>query len=197
MVATAGSPSGMAAIASAMLVSIIEQPDSVYASLLPHLAKSVEDPETGALLAEAMGSVGDPRFISALMELLPRRQLREAARLALLEHGDDALEALDACLGDPDCPPNIRRHVPRTIHRFAPEKAAPILMAHLLEIDDGLIRYKIIRALLGLRSREPALPLDHALLNRGVEGTLAGALRVIDWRRQLEIAAASDPQLPA
>jgi hypothetical protein len=66
-------------------------------------------------------------------------------------------------------------------------------MGRLLEIGDGLVRFKILRALGGLRSREPGLDLDNATLRRGVERTLAGALRVVDWRAHLERAAKQDP----
>ena len=124
----------------------------------------IEDAEAGRLVAEAMGKVRDPGFISALISMLPRRQLREAARRALLEYGEAALESLDAHLADANCPQNIRRHIPRTIHRFDPERAGPILMNQLLAVDDGLVRFKILRALDGLRSREPSLPLDNAVL---------------------------------
>ena len=68
-------------------------------------------------------------------------------------------------------------------------------MGRMLDIDDGLVRFKILRALGGLREREPGLALDNALLRRGIERTLAGALRVIDWRTHLESAAAADPAL--
>ena len=177
----------------ALLTAIVEQPHPVYAALLLHLAPTIEDAESGKLVARAMGSVSDPEFIPALITMLPRRQLREAARLALLEHGDAALESLDTHLADPGCPQNIRRHIPRTIHRFDPERAGPILMNELLAVDDGLVRFKILRALGALRSRSPSLPLDTAVLRRGIERTLVGSLRVIDWRTHLESAAQDDP----
>ena len=177
----------------ALLTSIVDQPHPVYRSLLLHLAPTVEDPAAGRILARAMGGLPDTAFIDALILMLPRRALRESARLALLEHGNEALARLDECLADPSTPQNIRRHLPRTIHRFEPTAASQILMRRMLEIDDGLVRFKILRALGGLRSREPALELDNATLRRGIERTLAGALRVIDWRSHLDRAAAEEP----
>jgi ATP/ADP translocase len=178
----------------ALLIAIAEQPHPVYCSLLLHLSE-IEDlePEVAKLLAQAMGHSPDPVFIDALIRMIPRRAVRDTARLALLEHGDDALARLDEWLGDPSTPQNIRRHLPRTIHRFEPDEAAKILMRRMLEMDDGLVRFKILRALGGLRSREPELKLDNARLRRGIERTLAGALRVIDWRSHLERSGETDP----
>jgi ATP/ADP translocase len=176
----------------ALLISIVDQPHPAYGSLLLHLAPTIDDPVAGRLLAEAMGRQPDPKYIDALIQMLPRRAVREAARLALLEHGGDALHRLDECLGDETIPQNIRRHLPRTIHRFEPTVAADILMQRMLEMNDGLVRFKILRALGGLRSREPGLVLDNQRLRRGIERTLAGALRVIDWRVHLERAGEAD-----
>jgi AAA family ATP:ADP antiporter len=178
----------------ALLVAIAEQPYPIYCSLLLHLSEVDElEPDTAKLVARAMGRSPNPVFIDALIRMVPRRAIRETARLALLEHGDEALARLDEWLGDRATPQNIRRHLPRTIHRFEPNEAAQILMRRMLEMDDGLVRFKILRALGGLRSREPGLELDNARLRRGIERTLAGALRVIDWRSHLERAGEAEP----
>lgn len=176
-----------------LLVAIADQPHPVYRSLLLHLAEADIEPEAAKLVAQAMGQSPHPEFIDALIRLVPRRAVRETARLALLAHGDEALDRLDEWLADPATPQNVRRHLPRTIHRFEPSRAASILMKRMLEMNDGLVRFKILRALGGLRSREPGLELDNARLRRGIERTLAGALRVIDWRSHLERAAEKDP----
>ncbi|RKZ18387.1 hypothetical protein DRQ53_00595 [bacterium] len=179
----------------ALLVSIIDQPHSVYAGLLVHLADLTKGTDSELLVARAMEKVRDPRFIDVLIGQLTRRAVREPARLALLAHGEEALLRLDEHLGDRHCPQNIRRHLPRTIHRFEAVRASELLTARMLEMDDGLVRYKILRALGGLRSRDPSLPLDGALLRRGVERTLAGVLRVIDWRVHMQAAARANPDL--
>lgn len=142
----------------ALLVSIVDQPQPVYAELLLHLSPTAHDPRAAQLVARAMGRIRDPRFIDALIGMLPLRAVREPARLALLEFGEEALLRLDECLGDPECPQNVRRHLPRTIHRFDAARASEMLMRRLLDMDDGLVRFKILRALGGLRSREPSLP---------------------------------------
>ena len=64
----------------------------------------------------------------------------------------------------------------------------------MLAVDDGRVRFKILRALGGLRLREPSLPLDNPVLRRGIERTLARSLRVIDWRTRLERAAEDEPE---
>ena len=73
-----------------------------------------------------------------------RRALRESARLALLAHGDEALERLDEKLADESTPQNISRHLPRTIHRFEPAMASAILMRSTS--DPGAILVNFMRS---------------------------------------------------
>lgn len=176
----------------ALVQSVQQQPDAIHASLLLQLAER-SDPTLLLEVARAMRAVADPGFIDALIGMLPRRSLRADARQALVRIGAPALEALDRALGDEDLVQNVRRHVPRTLSRFEPSDAAPILMRHALTARDGLVRFKILRALGSLRRRDPDLPLDDELLRKGMTLTLSGSLRLLEWREALQRGAIEQP----
>ena len=176
----------------ALVQSIQHQPHPIHASLLVEFAAR-DDRELLPDVARAMRAVRDERFIDPLIAMLPVRAVRSEARQALVALGAPALHALDAVLGDEERPQDVRRHVPRTISRFEPTAAAPVLMKHALEADDGLVRFKILRALGSLRRREPDLPLDDDVLRQGIERTLRGSLRLLDWRDALRRGAEEDP----
>lgn len=176
----------------ALVVSIQRQPSDIHVPLLIDLAHSAPAalrPE----LAQAMGTLADPAFVPILIEMLAERAARPPARAALTRIGPPALTALDRALEDPRTPKHVQRHVPRTIHRFEPDAAAAILMRHLPTHPDGLVRFKILRALGGLRSRHPHVRLDEEVLRRSLELTLAGSLKLVDWRLALERAGRADP----
>jgi ATP:ADP antiporter, AAA family len=177
----------------ALAQSVQQQPDPVHAALLLQLA-SREDPSLRLEVVRAMRAVADPRFIDALLEMLPVRARRGEARQALVRIGGPALEALDAALGNEDLVQNVRRHIPRTLSRFAPVEAAPILVRHALDVRDGLVRFKILRALGSLRRRDRDLPLDESVLRRGIELTLSGSFRLLDWRAALLRGASERPE---
>jgi len=179
--------------AMALVESIQDQPDPIHSSLLLEFARH-EDHAVRTQTARAMREVASPDFIEPLLAMLPVRDLRPDARNALVAIGTPALEALDGALGDETLAQNVRRHVPRTISRFEPSVASPILMKHMLTAGDGLVRFKILRGLGSLRRRDPALDLDARVLRQGLELTLAGAYRILDWRRAVARGATEDPR---
>jgi AAA family ATP:ADP antiporter len=179
--------------ALALVLSIQEQPHPIHTSLLIEFAQK-DSREVRRETAIAMRAVGSEEFIDPLIGMLPVRDVRSEARSALVSIGEAALEALDRALGDEALAQNVRRHVPRTISRFEPELAAPILMRHLLTVRDGLVRFKILRGLGALRRRDRDLDLDGHTLRKALELTLAGAFRLLDWRGALREGARSDPR---
>jgi hypothetical protein len=114
--------------------------------------------------------------------------------VALLQYGDDALRMLDVALGDRSIPQHIRRHIPRTISRFAADQAAPVLQKHLLEEPDGLVRFKILRALGRIAAEHLELALDGAVLREATERTISAAIELLYWRINLVRGAAEQPR---
>lgn len=65
-------------------------------------------------------------------------------------------------------------------------------MSGFLEVSDGHVRYKILRALGRMRSVDPSLRLDPIVLRTAVERTLRAAFQLLDWRVQLLRGTGSD-----
>ncbi len=135
--------------------------------------------------AEAMGKIADSHFLPALLGMLAERDLRAAARAALVSMDDAALSFLAEALSDLSLPHEVRRHIPRTISRFRPAHAAPILLARMLDEPDGVVRFKILRGLGVLRANSPSLRLDPAILRASTERHIESTYRMIDWRLAL------------
>ena len=145
----------------------------------------VEEPEVEVQMeaAWAMGKMPGERFLPWLLDLLAFRMQGSAARDALAEHGLPALAFLDRTLTDPATTQDIRWRIPRAMGRFAPEHAAPILLRHLRDQRaDGMLRFRILRALGGLRTLQPDLPLDGDTLAQVSEEFVRKALELLSWR---------------
>ena len=125
--------------------------------------------------------------------MLGQREVRNETRAAFLEYGDTALRLLDDALDDRDVPQHIRRHIPRTIGQFAPDQAALVLQKHLLDEPDGLVRFRILRALGRLAADHSETALDEAILRTATERTINAAIELLYWRINLVRGAAEQP----
>lgn len=183
---------GSAEARLALARAIGYQPAAVFERALLALAGAGEA-ETRLEAVRAMREVRGPAFIPTLIGMLGERALRDEARSTLVALGPTALSRLTASLKDTELPHGIRRHLPLAIATFGTVAAADALVKHLLHETDGMIRYKILRALGRLRNEQPALPLDTGLLNQASQQTLSVAFRFMRWRRALERGAAVHP----
>ncbi|MDH3224991.1 MAG: HEAT repeat domain-containing protein, partial [Gemmatimonadota bacterium] len=118
-------------------------------------------PEVRAEAIQSLGLLGDARFADRLIEALGDRALRPAARRSLSRMGKEGLDRMRRALLDPIADHSVRRHVPEAIAAQATTQAASVLVTHLRHERDGLVRFKILQALGRMRTRQPALPLDH------------------------------------
>jgi AAA family ATP:ADP antiporter len=143
-------------------------------------------------VARAMEVRQSPRFVPALVRMLNRHELRATARAALLGI-PGALEALDQAMSTPKIPRDIRIHLPRTICLFEPNAAAKVLLRHLQNAYDGIVRFKVIRGLVKLRRNNPQIDLDPTPLMRLAEKTLERAEQLQRWGTAL---AAGDEAAP-
>lgn len=164
--------------------AIARRPDPRFDGALLALAGG-KDPLVAREVARAMRASPSLRYVVALRSMLALRDAREEARSSLVAVGEPALELLASSLADETVPDAIRRHIPRTLMRFDPQRVAPILLARLNTDRDGIVRFKILRALGHLRVRHPGLPLDPAVLDAAIETTLERIFRLIDWRVSL------------
>jgi len=123
----------------------------------------------------------DPGWIPTLIALLSRREARPPARSALLSQGERALAALDSALRDPDTDDAVRRHLPRTIHRFGSAAAAAILVRAMPKSDPAVC-YKILRGLGRMRANDPDLALPEAELAEEAKDGLERAIGMLHFR---------------
>jgi HEAT repeat protein len=177
----------------ALARAIAHRPSPRFEGLLLELA-SADDPGVLVEVARAIGASPGDRLLPALLGLLVPYEVRAAAREAFLAHGDEGLAFLEGALADLGLPHEVRRHVPRTISRFPPERAGPILLARLLDEPDGTVRFKILRGLGRIVAGEPRVALDRGTLRRAVERTLEAAFRLVHWRSVMEEGARRDPR---
>jgi HEAT repeat protein len=167
-------------VALAKAIRALPSPD--FKLLLRRLA-AADDTEVQLAAIGAMRALGDPEFTAILLELLARRALRSAARDALVALGPAALAALGTALADTKLPHALRRHVPQVIAACGTPQASALLMRHLLGEADGMIRFKILRALGRMRAVNDKLPLDHLGLGRSIEQNIESAFRFMRWKR--------------
>lgn len=142
-------------------------------------------------VARAMQARRSPLFVPVLVGMLARHELRHTARTALLAI-PGALDALTDALADVSLPHAVRFHLPRTIALFEPAEAAKRLVSRLGEETDGGVRFKILRALIKLRGREPRLALDEAVLAATAEKTMDHVAVLRDWRAALTAHAPAE-----
>ena len=144
-------------------------------------------------VARAMGVRRSPRFLPSLVRMLNRHELRMDARMALSTI-PGALDAIDQALSAAQMPRDIRIHLPRAIGLFEPTAAARVLLRHLQNAYDGVVRFKVIRGLVKLRRHNPELELDPTPLTVAAEQTLDHAEQLQRWGGAL---AAGDEPPPA
>jgi AAA family ATP:ADP antiporter len=176
----------------ALAEAIEGQPAPAFERVLVDLAHP-SNAQLAVHVARAMAKVRSPAFLPALIRWLSVREVREAAREALLEHGDEALAELDAALGDPRTPARVREHIPRTISLFPPAQAIPTLQRHLAAERDGRVRFKILRGLGRIATDHPEVELDGALVREMAARTVGAVVEALRFRVSLAKGAERVP----
>jgi AAA family ATP:ADP antiporter len=161
--------------------ALVDLPTPLARPLARELGCNAE-PGFGVSVARALAAEPNAIFLETLIELLADRDARTHARPALVALGDTALDRLEHALRDPETPPDVRLHVPRTISRFASPRAAAILARHLLREDDHRVRYKILRGLGRMRADDPTLPVPVEALHEASEAFLTRAAGLLAYR---------------
>lgn len=177
------------AVAEALARAIHAQPNLAFEDLLLQLARS-EQANARSAVAEAMGAMPSPRFLGALTWMLADRQAHVCARRTLVSMGASAFDHLVSTLADPAMAPAVRRQLPRAIAHFDADAAARALEPYLVREKDGMVRFRVLRALDQLRSAHPEVRLDHEILSAARDAALTEAYRTLDWR--LRLGAGSD-----
>lgn len=186
-----GAKNGNATLRLALAKAIRYSPGALYEEALIELANSPER-EVRQEVTLGMQQVLSVKFIPTLIGMLADREARAEARRTLVAIGPDALTALEATLRDPGASPKIRRHLPRSIHRFRNQRAVEILIGCLIVEEDDVVSYKALRALGAMRRDLPELDYDREVLSRAARNELTMAFRQLDRRFELERGGKED-----
>jgi ATP:ADP antiporter, AAA family len=139
-------------------------------------------------LTRAMSKIADPRFIPLAIERLTLRDGRDMTTDLLVAWGEPALDALVAALRDSGTPGRLRAQLPRTIGRFGTQRACSVLTGALVVEKDGLVRYRVLRALERLVTGHP-VKVDRPLIEKEGAKNLVEHLRILALRVALAPAA--------
>lgn len=134
--------------------------------------------------ADHSASADEAALRSQVTELANRRRRREV-KASLASGGSAALDVLDECLADTALPHDVRRQIPEVVGAIGTAPAASVLVDRLTRESDGMVRFKILRALGRMRRRQPQLPLDLRTLVRERGRALDTAARLMSMRRSL------------
>lgn len=135
-------------------------------------------PASGAVVAGAIRKMGDTRFLPLLVSRLALRDGRSSAREAIVSLGDAGYEAVARAMDDPSTDPRVRLHLPRTLSRFASQRAVDDLTRRLTSEENGAVRYKILRGLGRLAADGTGASGERLRFDRGAfEGEVEKSLR--------------------
>jgi hypothetical protein len=172
----------------ALAVAFAWRSDHAFDQVLVRLAAAPEPDVCGAAVF-AMSQAPSPAFLPALVGALGSERTRIQARRTLVAHGRAGFEAIHATLRDVARPPASRWELPRALAEFDPSDALPALLEALTSERDGMLRYRIIRALETLVAKHPTLSPDPRTLDRVIAETVGRAYRHLDARLSLEHGA--------
>jgi hypothetical protein len=214
-----------------MLTAMVDAaPSPRLADLAVEIVASIpatRDRQMVELIARASATVGATALVPRLVDQLAMRdhsnaetphgpwrgpaEGRSAVRAALAALGRPAFDHVASTLLDPKTPRHLRIHLPLTLAEFGTQEAADILLGFVQRGEDGLVRYRCLRALERMvtehRVRLPVqeiraavhrelteyfrlMALRHGLDPRttpsalGAEGTRGIVLRVLDEKRE-------------
>ena len=154
------------------------------------------EPGVRVAAIEAMARLGSSAFPPHLVNLLGHESTRRSAMAALLAYGARGIEALQNALADHSLAAVIRWHLPAALREFAAEQAAPVMLDALPREPDGMVRYRLIRALEHVQQHNPGLGLERLArpaLDRTIHDTVSRAYRYLDRRLILEAGAQEEP----
>jgi AAA family ATP:ADP antiporter len=136
-------------------------------------------------IAKALELDPIPEGMPLLLSMLEHWSTRESARRAMVALGDVALAALVSAVKDEKAPPFVRAHAPRSISRFPPEAAVPLLVDLLLHHPEGVVRFKALRGLGRLATNGATIQIKDEALRQVVEREIAWTARALTWMDRL------------
>jgi HEAT repeat protein len=154
-----------------------------------------EDPAVAGMAIRAAAALGTPAMVDALIRCLGRRAVRTEARSALTGYGPLALARLSEALASETLGSVIRSQLPAAIASIGTPQVPAILLRRLGVENDGLVRFKILRAMGRWRREQPSFPLDRFQLGEALTTAVSTGFQFMAWRHALVGEAQRDPQL--
>ncbi len=111
----------------------------------------------------AAGGAGHLELASDILQMLGRRELRTAARQALIAYGPRVTAILGEALRDEKQDPALRREIPAVLSRIQDPRAADALLENL-GAEDFSVRYQVVKALSRIHAHDPDSPGKRPLL---------------------------------
>jgi AAA family ATP:ADP antiporter len=170
-----------------LLAAVSDAPDERAIALLIAFAELPElddDDEAIEQIAGAMAAIKSPRFVPVCIARLAKRAGREGIRDALVAIGEPALDALEQAIRAEPGERRTRLHGPESVARFGSQRAADILVDELERETDGLVRYKVLRAL-GRLVVAHDLRIDRRRIEKEGRKNLEEYLRLLSFRAAL------------
>jgi HEAT repeat protein len=177
----------------ALARAIQRRPVPAFVPVLEALVTEPDD-DVQVAVARSIGALREESFLPVLLEQLRREAVRSEARRAIRVFGPAGLEFLEGALSDTTLPQEVRRHIPRAIASFPAPEAVAVLQRHLLSEEDGMVRFRILRALGRVATRHPGVALDDTLLSAAAGRTVGVLCRLEHWREVLERGGTVDPE---
>ncbi|MBK8252733.1 MAG: MFS transporter [Polyangiaceae bacterium] len=171
----------------ALLNAIFDTGHKRFAGVLLAMADE-SDPELMEHVVLAMTKVADRRFLPTLISRLHIRKTREAIRHALVDMGSPAQRAVEQALSTLATPPAVRLHLPRTLARFANQRAADFLTERLAKEPIHIVQYKTLRGLSQL-SQSANVKIDQGLVIARIQQNLETYLEFTALLAVLETSA--------
>lgn len=146
-----------------------------FSELLVDLVRD-EDVAVARQAIRSARVVGDSQLVPPLIAALGRAELTDEAAAALAGFGESVLGDLEAQLGDPATPAEVRRELPAVLVRIGSAQAEQILIEALLEADVTL-RHRVVSSLNKLRNRHPEIEIDSHVVDLLLAAEIAGHYR--------------------
>ena len=181
----------------ALAHAIAQRPDEWWIPVLVSLSQGANE-RVLVEVARAARSLPADALIHPLIGMLSSRRARDTARHALEANPEAAVAQLGQALSDPRVALGVKRHIPRTLARFDSKEAVRILIERLVSEQDGMVRYKILRALGAMHGVNSKLRFDDTRLEELTTTTLTRVVELMRLRVALELHdAAGSPSSDA
>jgi len=166
LVTAEGAGAEKSRIEAAGLMGDINEPE-----FLPPLKKMIREDPAVPVIQEALAAAGkkkEPTLVTDVIMRLSCPKTKIAARQALIEYGELAVEKLRAALADRNVSRDIRLGIPRTLSKIASTASLNALLS-ALETEDGSIRYRVILGLEEMIRQSPGLHIEKDLIETAID----------------------------